>query len=89
MDREVAVDAAEMRHEYAIPLADSIIAVTSIRLKALRYTDDPHLFTVLETFLEQARSDWSAAEFYRALAGYLEQMAALVRREKKGWIGLR
>jgi len=43
VDRELAIHAAELRHRYAIPLADSIIAATSIKLEATCYTDDPHI----------------------------------------------
>lgn len=42
VDREVAVRAAQIKHEHAIPLADSLIASTAVVLKVPCYTDDPH-----------------------------------------------
>jgi predicted nucleic acid-binding protein len=42
VDEELAVRSAEMRQEYSIPLADSIIAATASKLRAVCVTDDPH-----------------------------------------------
>jgi predicted nucleic acid-binding protein len=43
VDEELAVMSAEMRQEYGIPMADSIIAATASYLRAVCVTDDPHL----------------------------------------------
>jgi predicted nucleic acid-binding protein len=43
VDEELAVMSAEMRQEYRIPMADSIIAATASNLRAVCVTDDPHL----------------------------------------------
>ncbi len=48
VDKETAVQGAELRHKYRIPLADSLIAATSIKLNAVCYTDDPHILKVKE-----------------------------------------
>lgn len=45
---EIAAASAEIRHKYRIPLADSVIAATSIALDARCFTDDPHLKVVNE-----------------------------------------
>ena len=43
VDLELAVISAEMRREYKIPMADSIIAATASNLRAVCVTDDPHM----------------------------------------------
>ena len=43
VDEEVAVTSAEIRQEYAVPMADSIIAATAVNLRAVCVTDDPHI----------------------------------------------
>lgn len=48
VDRELAVVSAELRQEYRIPMADSIIAATAISLKAVCVTDDPHISRIRE-----------------------------------------
>lgn len=48
VDKDMAIRAAELRHKYSIPLADSLIAATSIHLDAPCYTDDPHIQRVKE-----------------------------------------
>jgi len=48
VNRELAVVSAEMRQEYRIPMADSIIAATAVLLKAICVTDDPHISTIRE-----------------------------------------
>jgi len=46
VNRELAVVSAEIRQEYRIPMADSIIAATAIFLKAVCITDDPHISAI-------------------------------------------
>src|SRR3989441_3644678 len=46
VNRELAVVSAEIRQEYRIPMADSIIAATAILQKAMCVTDDPHISTI-------------------------------------------
>ncbi len=48
VDKGIAVASAELRQKYAIPMADSIVAATSVALKAVCVTDDPHLQKVRE-----------------------------------------
>ena len=48
VNRELAVVSAEMRQEYRILMADSIIAATAVLLKAICVTDDPHISTIRE-----------------------------------------
>ena len=48
VNRELAVVSAEIRQEYRIPMADSIIAATAIFLKAVCITDDPHISAIRE-----------------------------------------
>lgn len=48
VDRELSVVSAELRQEYRIPMADSIIAATAISLKAVCVTDDPHISRIRE-----------------------------------------
>src|SRR2546425_10516516 len=43
VDEELAVISAEMRQEYEIPMADSIIAATASHLRAVCVTDDSHI----------------------------------------------
>src|SRR2546425_3096887 len=40
---QLAITSAEMRQEYRIPMADSIIAATASTLRAVCVTDDPHI----------------------------------------------
>ncbi|MGH9917738.1 MAG: PIN domain-containing protein [Nitrososphaerales archaeon] len=42
VDKEVAVQAAQIKHRHGIPFADSLIASTARVLKVPCYTDDPH-----------------------------------------------
>jgi predicted nucleic acid-binding protein len=42
VDSAVALKAAEIRHGSLLPMADSIIAATSVILKAVCISDDPH-----------------------------------------------
>lgn len=42
VNREVAVQAALIKHKHGIPFADSLIASTSRVLRVPCYTDDPH-----------------------------------------------
>jgi predicted nucleic acid-binding protein len=42
VDREVAIQAALIKHKQGIPFADSLIASTSRILEVPCYTDDPH-----------------------------------------------
>lgn len=42
VDREVAIQAALIKHKHGIPFADSLIASTSRVLRVPCYTDDPH-----------------------------------------------
>ncbi len=53
VDPRIAVQAAELRHKYRIPMGDSIIAATSQLLKAICVTDDPHF-----TKMEEIRTRW-------------------------------
>jgi predicted nucleic acid-binding protein len=48
VDPETAKTSAEIRHKYKIPMADSIIAATTLALKAMCITDDPHIKTIKE-----------------------------------------
>ncbi len=43
VNHELAVISAEMRQENEIPMADSIIAATASKLRAVCVTDDPHI----------------------------------------------
>ncbi len=42
VDKEVAIQAALIKHKHGIPFADSLIASTARILKIPCYTDDPH-----------------------------------------------
>jgi len=42
VDKEVAIQAALIKHKHGIPFADSLIASTARVLKVPCYTDDPH-----------------------------------------------
>jgi predicted nucleic acid-binding protein len=42
VDREVAIQAALIKHKHGIPFADSLIASTARVLRIPCYTDDPH-----------------------------------------------
>ncbi len=48
VDPEIAKSSAELRHKYEMPLADSLIAATSISLGATCLSDDPHFKVVKE-----------------------------------------
>jgi len=48
VDPEIAKTSAEIRHKYKTSMADSIIAATTLTLKATCLTDDPHLKTIKE-----------------------------------------
>jgi predicted nucleic acid-binding protein len=48
IDAEIAKSSAELRHKYRIPMADSIIAATSLFLNAACFSDDPHLKAIKE-----------------------------------------
>jgi len=45
---ELAIQSADLRKKYSIPMADSIIAATSVALKAECITDDPHFSDIRE-----------------------------------------
>ena len=42
VDKEIAVQAALIKHKHGIPFADSLIASTARVLRVPCYTDDPH-----------------------------------------------
>jgi predicted nucleic acid-binding protein len=48
VDEQLAVSSAEIRQEYRIPMADSIIAATASSLRAVCVTDDPHIQKIRE-----------------------------------------
>jgi predicted nucleic acid-binding protein len=48
VDVEIARVSAELRHKYKMRLADSIIAATTLVLKAVCLSDDPHFEKVKE-----------------------------------------
>jgi predicted nucleic acid-binding protein len=48
VDEELAVTSAELRQEYHISMADSIIAATASSLRAVCVTDDPHIRGIRE-----------------------------------------
>jgi len=48
MDYELAIESAEIRRKYRIPLADSVIMVTAQRWGCPVVTDDPHFEKVKE-----------------------------------------
>ena len=48
VDPKIAKTSAELRHKYKTSMADSIIAATTLTLKATCLTDDPHLKTIKE-----------------------------------------
>ena len=48
IDTTIAKSSAELRHKYKIPMADSIIAATSLSINAVCFTDDPHLKAIKE-----------------------------------------
>lgn len=48
LDFELAVQSADLRKKYSIPMADSMIAATSAALKAECVTDDPHFSDIRE-----------------------------------------
>lgn len=48
VDPRIAKTSAELRHKYKTSMADSIIAATTLTLKATCLTDDPHIKTIKE-----------------------------------------
>lgn len=48
MDYELAIESAEIRRKYHIPLADSVILATAQRLGCQVVSDDPHFEKVKE-----------------------------------------
>jgi len=46
VDSTIAKSSAELRHKYKTPMADSMIAATSLSLNAVCVTDDPHLKSI-------------------------------------------
>jgi len=48
VDAKIAKTSAEIRHKYKISMADSIIAATTLSLKATCISDDPHLEAIKE-----------------------------------------
>ncbi len=48
VDKSTAVASAELRQKYAISVADSIVAATSMFLGAVCVSDDPHIQNVRE-----------------------------------------
>ena len=48
VDPKIAKTSAELRHKYKTSMADSIIAATTLTLKATCLTDDPHLKNIKE-----------------------------------------
>jgi predicted nucleic acid-binding protein len=48
VDAEIAKSSAQLRHKYRLNMADSIIAATTLMLKATCLSDDPHFKNVGE-----------------------------------------
>ena len=48
VDAPIAEISAEIRHNYHIPMGDSIIAATALRLKSVCITDDQHIRQIRE-----------------------------------------
>jgi predicted nucleic acid-binding protein len=48
VDSEIAKCSAELRHNYRISMADSIIAATALHLGATCFSDDPHFQAIRE-----------------------------------------
>lgn len=48
IDAEIAKSSAELRHKYKMSMAESIIAATTLLLKATCLSDDPHFKSVNE-----------------------------------------
>lgn len=48
LDFELAIQSADLRKKYLIPMADSMIAASSVALKAECITDDPHFNDIRE-----------------------------------------
>lgn len=48
VDGQIAETSAELRHEYRIPMGDSLIAATTVVKKARVITDDPHFKQIQE-----------------------------------------
>lgn len=46
VDKEIAIQAAMIKHEYGVPFADSLIASTAKVLSVPCYTDDPHFHSI-------------------------------------------
>jgi predicted nucleic acid-binding protein len=48
VDAEIAKSSAELRHKYRMSMAESIIAATTLLLKATCLSDDPHFKSINE-----------------------------------------
>jgi predicted nucleic acid-binding protein len=48
VDNEIAQTSAELRHKYNLSMGDSIIAATTLTLKATCISDDPHFQRIKE-----------------------------------------
>jgi predicted nucleic acid-binding protein len=48
VDADIARSSAELRHKYRLSMADSIIAATTLHLKATCLSDDPHFRVIKE-----------------------------------------
>ncbi len=48
VDSEIAQISAELRHKYNLSMGDSIIAATTLKLKATCISDDPHFQRIKE-----------------------------------------
>ena len=48
VNREIALEAAELRKRYAVPMGDGLIAATTKIVGAICVTDDPHIRSIKE-----------------------------------------
>ena len=48
VNREIALEAAELRKRYAVPMGDGLIAATTKIAGAICVTDDPHIRSIKE-----------------------------------------
>jgi predicted nucleic acid-binding protein len=55
VNREVAIEAALIKHKHGIPFADSLIASTARVLRIPCYTDDPHFRGIVGVSLKWFR----------------------------------
>ena len=46
VNREIALEAAELRKRYAVPMGDGLIAATTKIVGAICVTDDPHIRSI-------------------------------------------